>query len=157
MTTLAAVPRKKLGDLVEARAKTLAGVTVYRGEVPGKPPVIQTGGAADSSGRVAPYVVLYTGAGTPSDELDVADAAVDLVWSWQVTCVAGYEADCGRLVDRVDELFYRWTPDRGAIDGLNFGRTKPPLGFDPGFIRRDEAVTPNRFWLPLQYLLPVTT
>lgn len=154
MSIATSVPRKTLGDLAEARLKTLSGVTVYRGEVPGEPPVIQSGGRPDASGRVAPYVVLWPGAGRPSAEQDAADSRADLEWPFQLTCVAGYSADCERLVDRVDALIYRWAP---TLAGFGFGSCKPPLGFDPGPIRKDEQVKPPRFYLPLQYVLPVTT
>lgn len=157
----ATIRRKVLADLAEAHLKTLTGVAVYRGEITAStdtvhhPPVLTApGGAPDPSGRVAPYAVLYTGAGTRGLDHDVADAHDDLDWSFQVTCAAGYETDCGYLIDRVDGLFYRWAP---TVPGLAFGRAKPPLGYDPGPIRRDETVTPVRFWVPLQYRLPATT
>lgn len=155
--TLTSIPRKKLGDLVIAHAETLTGVKVYRGQVDSALPIIQTNGANDPSGRVAPYLVFYLGAGAPSLEEDVADANVDLLWSFQVNCAAGFEQDCARLIDRVDALFYRWSPPRGSIPGLVFGRMKPPPGYDPGPVRLNDAVNPPRFWLPRQYQLPVTT
>jgi hypothetical protein len=36
------------------------------------------------------------------------------------------------------------------------GRFKPPVGYDPGPFRRDDAVNPSRFSLPLQYRTTAT-
>lgn len=153
MTTIS---RKVLGDLLDARLKTLTGVTVYRGEVPGKPPVIQTNGTPDPSGRTAPYVVFFSSPGTPGvdDEIDVADLHEDLLWSVQLICSAGYEADLDYLVDRVWGVLYRWSPE---VDGLECGPMKPPPGYDPGPARRNDNVTPPRHWTPMQFQLPITT
>lgn len=151
------ISRKKLADLVEQRLTDgLAGrATVYRGEVPDKPPVIQTGGSDDPSGRVAPYVVLFTGAGNPIIEATLAGCGVEVDWSFQTNCVAGYDADCGRLIDRVHDLLFHWAP---VLDGHAFGWIEPPPGFDPGPVRRqDFAGLPPRFFTPLQWRLPTTT
>lgn len=157
MTTerVAQISRKALADALRAwLVAGLSGVTVYDGEVDPRPPVIQKNGHPDQSGRVAPYVVVYPSPGTPSDEADVADTYVDLVWTVQLTLAAGYSADLLNLIDRVDFLVYRWSP---TFEGLATGRLRPPPGFDPGPIRRDDARTPPRSWVPLQYVLQVTT
>lgn len=153
--SVTAIERKVLSDLVDTRLKTLTGVAVYRGEVPGQPPVIVTGGQPDSSGRVGPYVVQYGGAGGPSAEADdVAYSHSDLVWPFQVTCAHGWEPDCLHLVDRVYALLFRWVP---VLEGLNFGQVLPPPGFDPGTAQLDRTVKPARHFVPLQFLMPVTT
>lgn len=150
------ISRKQLADLVEKRLRdNLTNATVYRGEVPDKPPVIQTAGKDDPSGRIAPYVVLYTGAGNPTVEADLGRGGVELDWSFQTNCVAGYDADCGRLVDRVTDLLFRWVPQ---LDGHAFGLIEPPPGFDPGPIRRQDLTgIPPRFFAPLQWRLSITT
>lgn len=155
---LPAIRRKLIGDQIEALLRTLTDVTYYRGEVPDAPPLIETDGITDPSGRVAPYVVQFTGSGTPyvNAERDVADTHDDLTAVHQVTCVAGYEADCLHLVDQVDHLLRRWTP---TAPGLAFGRLTPPPGYDPGQPRRDNTLqgSPPRYFVPLQYRLDVTT
>ena len=125
------VSRKALADATVARAQALGGLTVFKGEVV-DPPLIQTGGVPDPSGRIAPYVVLYFGAGSPD---------------------AGYEDDCLNAIDRVHAQFFRWAP---TVAGLIVGRLRPPLGFDPGTVRRDDDVNPPRFYLPLLFTLTAT-
>lgn len=151
------IRRKILLDLVETRLGLLPGVpdvTVFVGEVPDKPPVLTTPAGPDASGRVAPYVALFGFTGNPVIEADVGDCNTELDWPFQVTCAAAYEADCLHLVDRVYDQLYRWTP---VLAGHSFGRVKPPPGFDPGPARPDTQVKPIRFFVPLQWRLPVTT
>jgi len=154
MTTIS---RLTLSDAVVARLGTLPGVTVYKGEVPDAPPVIEAGGFPDAAGRVAPYVVIYGSAGTPNtSQADLGDAADDLDWGVQVTVAAGYEDDCLHTVDRVHTALYRWAPT-GLGAGIVAGGLRPPVGFDPGPARIDNDVQPPRFWLPLLYRTTVTT
>lgn len=149
------IRRKVLGDLVDARLKLLSGLTVYRGEIPDRPPVLMNGATPDPSGRVARHVVWFAGAGSPAVEADVADTNVELDWTFTTICVAGYLDDCLHLVDIVHNQLYRWTP---VLAGHAFGRVKPPPGFDPGSVRRiDRAGVPPRFELPLLWRLPLTT
>lgn len=150
------IRRKTLGDLFETQLGTVAGVTVFRGEVPAKPPLIQTAGQDDPSGRIAPYVAFFPSAGRAGidDEFDLANVHEDLVWTVQLLCAAGYAADLDALIDRVWAAIFRWTP---VSDGLAFGAMEPPPGYDPGPMRRNDNVTPPRFWTPMQFQLPVTT
>lgn len=149
------IRRKVLGDLVDTRLQDLAGVIIYRGEIPDIPPVIQTPSGPDPSGRVAKHVVFFGGAGDPTVEADVADYNTELAWSFTTICVAGYHDDCLDLVDDTTALLHRWTP---LLEDHVFGRVKPPPGFDPGSPRRiDRKGLPPRFELPLLWQLPVTT
>lgn len=157
MSTAVTIRRKVLGDMLEGHLRTglVAGpgvpaVSVYRGEVPkGEPPLLP-----DDSGRIGPYVVLFDGVGTPDIEPDLAGQNVDLRWSSQMIVGAGWQADCSATVDRICDLVYRWSP---SIPGLAAGRTEPPPGYDPGPLRRNDSVSPPRWWTPLQWRLDVTT
>jgi hypothetical protein len=130
-------------------------VTVYKGEVPAEPPPIIVNGQPDSSGRVAPYAVLYVLGGSPNVEPDLADSNDDLATGIQVTVAAGYEEDALHAVDRVHAHLFRWIPDLGP--DVMSDRLRPPTGFDPGPVRRDDQVRPPRFYLPLLYTLTPTT
>jgi hypothetical protein len=144
------VTRRLITDAVLARLQTLTGVAVYRGEVVDHPPAL----ANDPDGRVGPYVILYPFGGTPGPEVDLGDTTVDLVYSCQVTCAAGYSTDCEYLTDRVHPLLFRWAP---TVTGLVCGPLRPPPGFDPGPVRRDDQPLPPRFYVPLQFRSIVTT
>jgi hypothetical protein len=149
---------KVIGDQIEARLRTLSGVKYYRGEVDGDPPLLLVGGQPDPGRRVAPYLIQFTGAGSPyvNGERDLADVHVDATAVHQITCVAGYEADCLQLADRVHDLMHRWSP---VVEGLAFGRMRPPSGYDPGFPRVNDQLKGRapRFSVPLQYRLDATT
>lgn len=150
------ISRRQLTELTLARARALVpSATVYDAEVPDHPPLMQLAtGASDPSGRVAPYVVVYPWAGRPTGEADLADCYVDLVYGIQLTCAAGFRADLDHLVDTIHGGFFRWAP---VITGVHVGGFRPPEGFDPGPHRRDDTVSPPRFWTPLQYQLTATT
>lgn len=147
------ISRRALTNSVQSRL-TVARLTVYRGEVKPKPPVIQTDGADDPSGRVGPYAVIYPSPGTPSPAgQDYADSYTSLDWLVQITVAAGWGEDLDEAVDLVDGRLLGWAPE---IDGIACDGLRPPLGFDPGPARRDESVEPPRHWLPLQYVLTAT-
>lgn len=145
-----ASPRQQLvSDAVQARLGGLgASVDVFRGEVDTSPTVVP------ENGRVQSYIVLYPFGRAAGPDGDLGDQATDLTYTCQIQCVAGFETDCEYLVDQVDGLMNRWTP---AVAGLVFGRFKPPVGYDPGPVRRDDTVKPVRFWVPLQYRITVTS
>lgn len=144
--------RHPLGVALDALLATVTGLTVFPGEVPDKPPLISKAGIPDQAGRVAPYAVTYTGGGIldPNPSLDGNPA--DLLWGAQVTFAAGYRADLEDLLDRALPVLRAWAP---VISGVQFGRMRPPAGFDPGPIRRDDAVRPPRFYLPTLWELHV--
>lgn len=131
-------------------------VEIYRGEIPAPTtvPLLQAaGGYPDPSGRIAPYVVLFGGTGSPFVEPDVADTADELSWTLQMLCVAGHLEDCLHLVDRVHTRLFR---AQLTHDAVVVGRLVPPPGFDPGPPRRIDTVQPVRFEVPLQYRLVAT-
>lgn len=134
-------------DQIYARLGNLTGVEVYRSEVDDQPPRLP------NDDRVGPYVVLYPFPGKQGPSGDLALASVDADYGCQVTCAAGYSADCENLVDRTHPLLYGWSP---TIDGLAFGRLQPPPGYDPGPVRIDRTIAPPRFSVPLQYRLIAT-
>jgi hypothetical protein len=151
---VADIRRQLITDAVVARVAALGSwLTVYRAEI--RNPDGSTHLATlPNDDRVSSYVVAYPYAGSPTGERDLGDTLVDLDYGIQLTCVAGYAADCEYLVDQVHPQMYLWTP---TVTGLVFGRFRPPPGFDPGPVRRDPDVTPPRFSVPLQYRIPVTT
>lgn len=149
MTTTPGIDRHLLTMTAYQRLQGVTGASAWLGE-PDVEPLPQI---PDSDGRVKPYTILWPGAGTPTLELDAADTAVDLEWTIQITCAAGYPEDLVALVGRVDAAFYRWIP---SLTGLVCDRFRPPPGYDPGPIRLDRDVTPHRPWLPLQYRTTIT-
>lgn len=128
-------------------------ITVYRGEVPTSPPLLAVDSTVDPARRVAPYVVLFGGAGNPIVQPDLAETADELDWSARLVVAAGYENDLLDAVDRIHAWLFRWTP---AIDGTVCGRFTTPPGFDAA-VRRFDQVQPIRFEMPLQYHLVATT
>lgn len=151
---MAGISRRALTGAVKVRLDGVADLTVYRGEVPAKPPVIQTDDEDDDSLRVAPYAVLYPSPGTPSPAgQEYAETYTSLDWLIQVTVAAGYSEDAEAAVDRVDNQLLGWAP---TIASIACDALRPPLGFDPGPMRRSDEVEPPRFYLPLQYVLTAT-
>jgi hypothetical protein len=126
----------------------LAGLTVYRGEVPDHPPILP------DSDRTAPYVVLYPFGPKDGPDGNLADTVADIDYTGQLTCVAGFVEDCEFLTSQVDALMNRWVP---VVAGVVFGAFRPPPGFDPGPVQRDPDVRPPRFFVPLQYQTTATT
>ncbi|HEX8489317.1 MAG TPA: hypothetical protein VF642_12285 [Propionibacteriaceae bacterium] len=142
------IDRAVLTAAAKARLDTVTGATKSVGEPRGPLPLIP-----GSDGRVKPYAILWPGAGTPGPELDLGDTVVDLDWLIQITCAGGFVEDVQALVTRVDAAFYRWTP---VIEGLSCGPFRPPAGYDPGPVRLDISISPNRPFLPLQYRTTIT-
>ena len=148
-------------DVILARLRLLEGVSVYDSGVDTPLPIsTDADGAPDPLGRVGKYVVLYPGGtlGVGSDEeADAADAHVDRLWTGSLVCSSGWRRDTQALVDDVHDLLYRWVPTIPEHPELRCGRMKPPPGYNPGDMRRNDQVEPPRFWLPLQWRLPITT
>lgn len=136
--------------MVKARLDGIAAVvagnaSVYVGEVPGEPPVIP------GQSRVKPYAVVFSGDGSPIDEVPLtADQTGSLTWPFQVTCAAGYHDDVLGLLDGVHGQLDGWIP---TLTGYQFGPVSNPPGYDAGPVRKDPTVEPNRFFLPCQFLL----
>lgn len=146
MPTLAALDRGALAAAVKTRLEgQLTGVDVFLGE--------PLDVARDRDGYVGKYAAVFPGAGTPTDENDLAEAAIDLDWPVQVTCAAGWVEDVLDVVTAVHAALFRWEP---TVTGLVVGRLAPPDGYDPGPVRYDRDVTPHRPFLPLQYVTRIT-
>lgn len=165
MASAITISRRTLGDLLDARLKARLGagddgplVLVYRGEIVAgdqadQPQPIVTDSAPDPSGRVGPYVVHYTGVGSPGIEVDLAEGGDDLLWSPLLHVSGPYDGDAAQTYDRVHAALYRWQP---VLAGFAFGLMKPPPGYDPGPLRRDDKIQPPRFWTPMQMQVAVT-
>jgi hypothetical protein len=142
------VSRLALAGLVVARLSAISTATVYAGEVPGQPPVIP------GQTRVRPYAVVFSGDGTPIDEAPLtADVTGSLTWAFQVTCAAGYHDDTLALLDAVHGQLDGWIP---TLTGYLFAPIGQPPGYDAGPVRIDRTVESPRFYLPAQFVLPVT-
>lgn len=103
--------------------------------------------------RVQPYFVLEPGAGTPRDELDLADTVVDLTIPFVVRAAAGDVEDLLALIDRIDALLYRWAP---LVAGIRCGPLRPPPGAVPPLLV-DDSFKPARHYTPLAYQLTAHT
>lgn len=148
--------------LANATAIRIAGVpnlTVYYGQVGRRVPgdevtPLDPPPKSPTDPRVKPYAVLFPGLATPTDELDLADTLVDGDFPIQVTVAAGDIEDLLAAVTRVHDRLYRWVP---AVPGHVCGPFRPPTGFRLDRHLVDQAFTPNRLYMPLQYQLTVTT
>lgn len=112
-----------------------------------------------SDQRVRPYFIVFPGAGTPGPENDVGDSLIDLATAFQVTVAGGDIDDVLALTDRVHELLFRWAPGvlGTAPDFFTAGPLRVPPGYDPGPVRTDTGVKPQRLYVPLQYVLTAHT
>lgn len=151
------ISRLLVAQAVLTRLQAL-GVPVYHAEIGSPVPLIAVEDTVDPAGRVAKHIVFYASPGAPGvtgddTEDDIAGRHDDLLWSCQTTLVAGWPDDLNDLADQVHAQLHRWTP---TVEGHRFGRMRSPLGFDPGVARRNDQATPPRFWLPLQWQLPIT-
>lgn len=150
--TTAQTARQPILDALVARLETLndptpGRLTVYRGELPGMPPL-------DNTGRVAPYATVFGGAGRLDPNPSLEPTPADHLWSGQITFTAGHEDVLLGLLDDVVPLLHLWSP---TIDGLDCGHMRPPPGYDPGPARRDDKARPPRFYTPTLWQLHVTT
>lgn len=154
--------RRLLGNAVQDRLNAIPGaptITVYRGELRNSdgttdPPLTQIAGGTAAARRVAPYVVLSAGVGSPDLEPDLGAANVDLSWPVHLIVGAGFEPDLLQTVDRIHAWLHCWQP---TVAGVVCGLMRPPPGYDPGPPRPNTQVSPQRWWTPLQYVVPVTT
>lgn len=141
------ISRRFLADAVYARLQAeLAGIQGYRTEADSVPI------APNSNGRAVQYYVLTVSPGTPTDQQDLGDTAVDLDWLIQVTAAAGEENDVLELVQRLEGALYRWAP---VAAGLVCGPLRPPPGYD-ALLQLDRSVQPHRPFVPLQYRSRIT-
>jgi len=152
---MATISRRLVVGAVAARLQTVTNTTIYYGQVGRRldgsfghePP---TKSAIDL--RVRPYAVLFPGTGTDGPDLDLAGCNTDLTLPYQVTAAAGDIDDLLGLVDRIDAALHRWHP---TVPGYVVGRLERPPGFSP-LVLPDRAVTPERLFVPLQYVHTTT-
>lgn len=128
---------RPIADQVWASLQTLTNVSLFDGEV-SQPPL-------DADGRVHAYAVYYPAAGRGYSNR--AGATLQgLNWGCQITCVGG---DRTRALWCVDQV-------RSVLDGVRVtsgGRRARLNEVTPEEtpVRRDEGVSPVRFYLPLLY------
>lgn len=141
----AATPVASLADPVWTLIDAVANVNTYDGEivdsegVPIDPPL-------DDDERVHAYAVYYPGAGFAHAQL-ACGGTDSLDWTFQVTCVGG---DRTRALWCVNKIRAALTGQRIDINGQ--GLVIREQG-DPGFLRRDDQVSPRRFYLPISFSL----
>jgi hypothetical protein len=141
---LPAIEQRPITDLVLTRLRQLDGVAVYDGEILNDDGSTHPPAMSDQDPRVGPYVVWYPWGRRATGQYAVSMEETDLVYGGQATCGAGYRPDLEYLLDRV-------------VDGVAFGQFRRPIGFTAGSIRRDDDVSPPRFWLPDQFVCTATT
>lgn len=139
------VSRRLLAGMVKDRLESDPLLVVYVGEVDPPPELIP------NTSRVKPYVVLFSGDGTPIDEKPLnADETGSLSWSFFATIGAGYHDDALAVLDAVHGLLDGWFP---VLTGYQFGMVRQPPGFDPGPVRPDTSVEPARFTIAPQFVV----
>jgi len=103
--------------------------------------------------RVRPYFVLFPGAGTPGEEIDLAETVEDLDWPLRITAAGSDVDDVLALVDRIHNRFFRWTP---TVEGFICGPLRVPGGYEAPLLP-DRKVEPHRLFVPLLYQLTAHT
>lgn len=153
------LPRRVVTSALIARLNEVGNVTVYLrrvGYVLGSVVEVPPPTVSDTDRRVRPYVVVHPSPGTPGPDQRLDSSSVGRVYGPQITCVVGDEVALDVLVDAVTDRLDGWRPVFAApYASVDVGRFRSLRGFDPGPGRRDDDVTPARFWTPLQYRLPV--
>ena len=160
------ISRRQLALEVATRLVGVTNATGYLGQIgaehglpgvtgtPATPPVKVPGNDL----RVRPYFIVEPGIGRHGDEADLADTWVDLDQPFTIRAAAGDVEDLLALVDRIDQLLWRWSP--GVLEGPDgpvvCGPMQPPPGFDPPLLP-DAIVQPPRMYAPLQYVLHANT
>lgn len=145
--------RLELDRLILARlAEALPNVTVYPGEAPSTPPPLSA-----NDPRVKPYIVYWPDTGhhgfDPGDT-ELGGGHLDLVYTPQFTCVAGYQTACTNLIDWVDAALNGWRPPVPA--DWSAGPMRVPPGYTTRITREDD-ITPPRFSGFPQYTTRVAT
>lgn len=118
----------------------ITGVNAFDGQVPKTPP-------KDTDGDVGAYAVLYYSPGRRyASALNGAQASVD--GTFQVTCAG---ADPTKTLWCVDQVMGALVGAAVLADGTQ--RRIRCQEIDPGPLRRDDDVTPVRFYAPLRFQL----
>lgn len=127
---------------VRAALKTIPGVTVFDGQVPGKVPV-------DAAGYVLPYVTVYAGAGASLESETDYTQQVDmdaLDWRFQTTCVGASMIIAMQVTHDVRQVLCNLPVGAGWVKPDDTGFTAPsPIP--------DNGTNPVRFFLPLPWRL----
>lgn len=154
------VSRRLVANAVASRLLGVTNATGYYGQIgrplPGAPANTQTEPQPKSTTdpRVAPYFILYPGAGGQGPDPDAADQADDLTILFRITAAAGDIEDLLALTDRIHARLHRWAP---TLDGLAVGYLHRPPGVpDTAPVLTDTQHTPHRLYTPLQYQLTAT-
>lgn len=141
--TADATPVADLADPIWALIDAIANVNTYDGEIadaagsPIDPPL-------DDDKRIHAYAVYFPSPGW-AHALLACGGTDSLDWSFQVTCAG---ADRVRTLWCVQQV-------RAALGGARVEISGQQLPIretgNPGPIRRDEQVTPHRFYVPLNF------
>lgn len=134
--------------------EAVPNTTIYLrrvGHVLGQPDDVPPPTVSDTDRRVKPYVVVYPSPGVAGPDRRLGTLQHGRVFAAQTTLVAGDETALDILVRHVESALHDWRPQLGRAD---VGRVRP-AGFDPGVSLRDDDVTPPRFWVPLQWRIPI--
>lgn len=150
------VSRALVSDAVAGRLLDVTGATGFYGQygrgLDGRVGVdVPTKSATDL--RVQPYFIFFPAPGAPGEQPNLCLSDPDLTWSCQVTAAAGDIADLNALIDRIDAALTGWAP---VVAGHRCGSLRTPSGLDVGPARTDQAVTPPRLYVPLQYQSQIT-
>lgn len=166
---MAAIQARVLAGLVATRLVGVTNATGYYGQIDarnGLPGV--TGTPADpppkssTDARVQPYFILFPGIGTPGPETSVGghtDSFVDRDSLLRITAAAGDIDDLLALVDRINDLLWRWSPGPITAEGgptVLCGPLLIPPGYDPQPLQ-DATFTPVRHYVQLQFQLTAHT
>lgn len=135
----------ELADPVWGLLDAIANVNTFDGafiDDEGKPVSVP----ADADGRVHAYAVYYPGPGW-AHALLACGGTDSLDWTFQVTCAAG---DRTRALWCVQQV-------RTAVTGttVTIGGQALQIREDgnPGALRRDDSVSPSRFYVPLIFAI----
>lgn len=159
-----AISRRLLLVAIATRLAAVEHATGYMGQIGAKYGLPGVAGTPEEpptkSGtdlRVQPYFILEPGIGRPmvgEDSLGgPADTFRDVDAPYVVRAAAGDVQDLLALVDRIETALRGWVP---AVAGFQCGPVVPQPGYDPPLLP-DNAITPPRFFTPLQYRLTAHT
>lgn len=150
MSSAAQSSRFAITNAIKTRLETLAGLTVYIGEVPDAPPLKTKDAGLDPSRRVAQYAVVYPSPGKPNISPSMEGDPSDFLWTGQIDFAGGFNEDVQLLLDDAVPLLDHWIVTVGGIS-CGFLRN---VG-DPGPIRINSVARPPRHWVPTQWQLHV--
>lgn len=146
---MTAVPVEDLADPVWALLDAIENVNAFDGDfvdADGAPVNMKAPPYVDPDGRVHAYAVYYPGPGWAHALLSCGGTD-SLDWTFQVTCAGG---------DRTRALWCV-TQVRNALTGHTVDVGGQALGIrevgNPGPVRRDDGVSPARFYTPLIFAI----